>query len=154
MSLGAGPSGPMVGASGAIMGLAGMYLVLFPVHKVFCAMWISIWLRFTRFYRCKIFGLRGFWILLIYFGYDLAMNAINARFGGRDGVAHWAHIGGFATGAVLGMGILLSRLFDTHGGDVLSVVLGRHAWKLIGKPGRKNRPAAASTPAAAVPAYA
>ena len=150
LSLGHGPSGPMVGASGAIMGLAGMYLVLFPVHKVFCAMWISIWLRFRRIYGCKIFTLRGFWILLIYFGYDIAMQVVNTKLGLSGGVAHWAHIGGFTTGFVIATALLLSRLFDTHGGDILSVMLGHRAWAIIGKPGRKHR----GTAADATPAYA
>jgi membrane associated rhomboid family serine protease/pSer/pThr/pTyr-binding forkhead associated (FHA) protein len=136
LSLGNGPSGPMLGASGAIMGLAGMYLILFPAHRVFCAMWISLWLRFRRIFGCKIFRLRGFWILLTYFGYDLLMNYISSHFGLSGGVAHMAHIGGFATGMVLGFGILFSRLWNTHGGDVLSVTLGKHAWPLIGKPSR------------------
>jgi membrane associated rhomboid family serine protease len=137
LSIGDGPSGPMLGASGAIMGLAGMYLILFPAHHVVCAMWISIWLRFRRIFGCKIFQLRGFWVLLIYFGYDVLMNYITTHFGqGGGGVAHWAHIGGFITGMILGLGILLSRLWNTHGGDVLSVTLGRHAWPLIGKPSR------------------
>jgi len=141
LSLGNDASGPMLGASGAIMGLAGMYLILFPVHNVYCAMWISIWLRFKRIFGCKIFSLRGFWILLIYFGYDVAMSAINAKLAkhGGGGVAHWAHIGGFCTGMVLGLAVLLSRLFDTHGGDVLSVILGPRAWPIIGRPDRWNR---------------
>ncbi len=138
LSIGDGPSGPMLGASGAIMGLAGMYLVLFPVHQVICAMWISIWLRFRRIFGCKIFQLRGFWVLLIYFAYDLVMNAVNSHFGSTGGVAHWAHIGGFVTGMILALGILFSRMFNTRGADVLSVTLGKHAWPLIGKPSRWN----------------
>ncbi|HEX4795689.1 MAG TPA: rhomboid family intramembrane serine protease [Humisphaera sp.] len=130
--------GSMVGASGAIMGLAGLYLILFPVHRVFCAMWIRLWLRFYTYFACKIFQLRGFWILLIYFGYDLLMNYVSMHFGFSEGVAHMAHIGGFTTGMILGLAILFSRLWNTRGSDVLSVTLGKYAWPLIGKPSRWN----------------
>ena len=37
---------------------------------------------------------------------------------------------------ILGLAILFSRLFNTRGSDVLSVILGKHAWPLIGKPSR------------------
>lgn len=119
---------PMLGASGAIMGLAGMYLVLFPLHRVYCAMWIRI--RLVMRLKLKIFKLRGFWVLSIYFAYDTIM----VIFGSHGGVAHWAHIGGFLTGATLGFALLASRLFNCRNGDLLSVCLGKHAWPLIGKP--------------------
>ena len=150
LTVGNGPAVPMLGASGAIMGLAGMYLILFPGHQVYCAMWISFWLWFWRiFFFCKIFRMRGFWILLIYFGYDLLMNAISAALGHHGGgVAHWAHVGGFVTGATIGLGLLLSRMFNTHGGDVLSVTLGKRAWPLTGKPSRWHLPPGADLPRA------
>lgn len=113
----------------------GMYLILFPVHRVYCAMWI----RFRWHLGMKIFTLRGFWVLLIYFAYDAVMVALRAE----SGTAHWAHIGGFLTGVVIALGILASRQFNSRGGDLLSVTLGRHAWPLIGKPSRWNAPAAA-----------
>ena len=80
--------------------------------------------------------MRGFWILLIYFSYDILMNLITSRLGIWGGVAHWAHIGGFLTGMIVALGMLFSRQFNTHGGDVLSVTLGKYAWPLIGKPNR------------------
>jgi len=51
-----------------------------------------------------------------------------------DGVAHWAHLGGFLTGAGIAIILLVSRLATARGGDLLSVVLGRYAWPLLGKP--------------------
>ena len=125
-TLPAGQMTPLLGASGAINGLAGMYLILFPMHSVYCAMWIRV--RFYLFY--KIFILRGFWILLIYFAFDTA----SVAFGFQSNTAHWAHIGGFLTGCAIGIGLLASRKFDIRNGDLLSVVLGKHAWPLIGKP--------------------
>jgi membrane associated rhomboid family serine protease len=126
----AAPTGPMLGASGAVMGLAGMYLILFPVHRVYC----SMWLRLRLWCAHTVFPLRGFWLLIIYFAYDAGMAAL--KFGGN--VAHWAHIGGFVTGAVISLGLLFSRTCNCGGGDILSVALGKGAWCLIGKPGRWN----------------
>ena len=126
---GAQAHGPMLGASGAIMGLAGIYLILFPLHRVFCAMWIRVGVLVY-----KIFAVRGIWILLIYFVYDVVMNVITARSPTSGGVAHWAHIGGFTSGMLIGLSILLSRQFAANGGDLLSVTLGKRAWPLIGKP--------------------
>jgi rhomboid family protein len=134
-------SGPMLGASGAIMGLAGMYLILFPVHRVYCAIWIHLYTRFFRtiLFGLKILKLRGFWVLLIYFAYDILMQVLETKVfnkGGAGGVAHWAHIGGFILGMMMALGILFSRMFNCRGGDLLSVVLGKGAWPLIGKPSR------------------
>jgi hypothetical protein len=54
-------------------------------------------------------------------------------------VAHWAHLGGFAAGFVIAIGMLLTRGVDAHGGDLLSAMLGRRAWVLLGKPaGRQS----------------
>jgi membrane associated rhomboid family serine protease len=138
---GDGGIAPMLGASGAINGLAGMYLILFPAHRLFCAMWIRLWFFFgfrpwTIFYTMKVFVLRGFWVLLIYLGYDLAMNWVQSREFGGGGVAHWAHIGGFLSGALIALSLLLSRMFNCRGGDLMSVLLGKHAWPFIGKPSR------------------
>jgi membrane associated rhomboid family serine protease len=74
-------------------------------------------------------------VLLIYFGYDVAM----VVFGFQGSTAHWAHIGGFVTGVIIGIGLLMSRQFDCRNGDLLSMVLGKHAWPIIGKPKRVER---------------
>ena len=125
----------MLGASGAIFGLAGIYLILFPVHKVMCAMWIRFGLFWRGFLRYKIFAVRGFWILLIYFGLELLLGVITAHLNGNGaGVAHWAHIGGFTSGMVIGLAIMFSRQFNANNGDLLSIVLGKFSWPLIGKP--------------------
>jgi membrane associated rhomboid family serine protease len=130
------PHGPMIGASGAIMGLAGMYLILFPVHRVYCGMWI----RFRIWCAMKIFALRGFWILLIYFAFDMLMATLQAG----SSTAHFAHIGGFVLGMILALIILASRQFNCGGGDLLSVTLGRYAWPLIGRPCRHLQQAPAA----------
>jgi membrane associated rhomboid family serine protease len=133
ISLAGGSPVPALGASGAIMGLAGMYFVLFPVHRVFMVIWARFGL-FTGFrIAMKIWSLRGFWVVLFYIAFDVVATV----FGSKDGVAHWAHLGGFIAGAVLGLILLLTRQVDAKGGDILSAMLGRRAWALLGKPGER-----------------
>src|SRR5205085_5247629 len=60
------PLGPSLGASGAIMGLAGMYFVFFPVQHVHMAFWFR--LRFLRIFWLKLFRMRGFWLLVMWVG--------------------------------------------------------------------------------------
>jgi membrane associated rhomboid family serine protease len=119
-----------LGASGAIMGLAGMYLVLFPVHKVHMAFWLRLWLGFRTKCFWKVWALRGFWVVLFFISFDVVATIMRSR----DGVGHWAHLGGFISGVVVGLALLLSRQVNAGGGDILSAILGKRAWALLGKP--------------------
>ncbi len=123
---------PMLGASGAIMGMAGMYFVLFPVNRVH----IAAWFRFFFYFRMRIWAPRGFWVVLLYVAFDAAFVALGAT----TGTAHWAHLGGFIAGVVLAMVLLMARVLNAAGNDLISVLLGRHAWKLIGRPITDQRP--------------
>jgi len=83
---------PMVGASGAIGGIMGAYVVLYPRAPVHM-------LVFLGFYITRIvvpaFVMLGYWFVLQFIGGFAALG------GSGGGVAFWAHIGGFATGALL-----------------------------------------------------
>ncbi len=82
---------PMIGASGAISGVLGAYLVLFPRARVLTLVPLGF---FIQFVRLPAIVLLGFWILLqfVYGTFSL---------GQPSGVAWFAHIGGFVAGAVL-----------------------------------------------------
>ena len=84
---------PMVGASGAVSGIIGAYMVLFPKARIVTILPIFIFIQFIE--------LPAIVFSFIWFGYQLLMGAINA--GGPDtgGVAFFAHIGGFLAGLVL-----------------------------------------------------
>ena len=113
----------------AIMGLAGMYFVLFPVHRIHMVVWFRS--LFTGFQMAwKLWALRGFWVLLFFISLDVVYTA----FGLENGVAHWAHLGGFLTGMAVALFMLITRLVNARGSDLLSRILGRHAWFLIGRP--------------------
>jgi len=88
---------PMVGASGAIGGVMGAYIVLYP--RVHVHMLIFLGFFVTTFAVPAVFML-AYWLLI-----QLASGLLS--FGAEGGgVAFWAHIGGFVAGAVL---ILLFR---------------------------------------------
>jgi membrane associated rhomboid family serine protease len=81
----------MVGASGAIAGVLGAYLLIYPWANVHCFVWIVIF-----FWIITVPA----WILL---GLWFVMQLLSGLGSGvRDaGVAFWAHVGGFASGIVL-----------------------------------------------------
>jgi len=83
---------PMVGASGAISGVLGAYLLLFPRAQVMILIPLGI---FTRLMYVPAGFVLGFWFLMQL----LSGGASLGRGGG--GVAWFAHVGGFLAGMVL-----------------------------------------------------
>jgi membrane associated rhomboid family serine protease len=98
---------PTVGASGAISGVMGAYLMLFPRVRVHMFFWFLIFF--------KIFRIPAWLVLLYWFAIQLltGLPELNSM-GGEPtgGVAVWAHVGGFLTG------LLLVRFFERP--DLLS----------------------------------
>lgn len=95
---------PMLGASGAIAGVLGAYLVFFPGSKVR----IVIFFGFFFLTRLAAYIVIGFFIVLQVVEAVLAVEAVQQAHGQGGGVAFFAHIGGFAVGMLLG---LLTKLF-------------------------------------------
>lgn len=128
-SIGTEPPTAMLGASGAVMGLAGAYLLLFPVHKVYMVIWIrwGLLAGFHLSYWC--FGLRGFLVVLFYIMFDVIAVSLTVE----SGTAHWAHIGGLLGGIVIAFVLLAGRMAYSRS-DMLSIILGKHAWKILGTP--------------------
>jgi membrane associated rhomboid family serine protease len=83
---------PMIGASGAIAGVLGAYIILFPRARV--ASLVPILFLFTLVELPAVVYL-GFWFVLQLFSGWLALQGAMA-----NGVAWWAHIGGFVFGLI------------------------------------------------------
>ena len=80
---------PMIGASGAVAGILGAYLLLHPKANVNVLFWIII---FITTVRVPAFIVLGVWIVGQFF---------SVTGGGEGGVAYFAHIGGFLAGMIL-----------------------------------------------------
>ncbi len=82
-----GSTVPMIGASGAIAGVLGAYLVLFPNHRVLTFVFLIFYI--------DIIPVPAAFLLILWF----ILQVMNVGLGG--GVAWFAHIGGFLAGVVL-----------------------------------------------------
>ncbi len=101
---------PTVGASGAIAGLMGGYLLLFPKAK------IDILLILVIFFR--IFPIPAWIMLILWFAIQFIGGLGSIQ--GTGGVAYWAHAGGFIAGLILTLPLWLrlggtSFWQQTHG---------------------------------------
>jgi membrane associated rhomboid family serine protease len=83
---------PCVGASGAIAGVLGAYMITFPRARVLCI--LPLWFIW-QVVELPAMVVLGFWFFIQFFNGAAAITATQATAGG---VAWWAHIGGFAFG--------------------------------------------------------
>jgi hypothetical protein len=81
---------PTIGASGAISGVMGAYLLLYPRSKIMTLIFIFF---FIQFVEIPAFIFLGIWFVL-------QLLSAGASPGKVGGVAFWAHIGGFVAGLV------------------------------------------------------
>src|SRR5262249_38276371 len=126
-TLGHGLSGrnsgvPSVGASGAIAGVLGAYLLTFPQARVLTLVPLGF---YTQIRELPAIMVLGFWFVLQFFSGIMSLGARNV-----GGVAWWAHIGG----CVGGRGVLQRR----DGGPPPSA--GEGLWGPRGAVARRPRP--------------
>jgi membrane associated rhomboid family serine protease len=86
---------PTLGASGAIAGVLGGYIVLYPRARVLTLIFLFIFFTFIE--------LPAYFFLFIWFAQQAIFGAIDLTnpTGGGGGVAYFAHVGGFAFGLLL-----------------------------------------------------
>lgn len=94
-----GSSVPLIGASGAIAGVMGGYLLLFPKARVDVLLIIIIII--------KIIPVPAWVMLGLWFGLQLFNGFVSDTTGG--GVAYWAHSGGFLLGVFLMLPLWLKK---------------------------------------------
>jgi membrane associated rhomboid family serine protease len=83
---------PMVGASGAISGVMGAYLVLYPTVRVFTMVPLGFYMTSMALPA---------WVMLLYWAFIQLVSGVTTIGSEGGGVAFWAHLGGFLAGVVL-----------------------------------------------------
>ncbi|MGZ4811954.1 MAG: rhomboid family intramembrane serine protease [Terriglobales bacterium] len=101
MMLNPGSTLPSVGASGAISGVMGAYLMMFPTSRIIAVIPVFI---FPFFFELPAVVFLGLWFLIQFFG-AAASSVAPSQVGG---VAFWAHVGGFV------FGMLTYRFFQLN----------------------------------------
>jgi membrane associated rhomboid family serine protease len=84
---------PMVGASGAISGVMGAYLLFYPKARVKNLLILGV---FITTVNLPAWGMLGYWMAIQLFGGFLSG-------AGQGGTAYWAHVGGFVAGLLLAL---------------------------------------------------
>ncbi len=85
---------PAIGASGAISGILGAYLVLYPKARVLTLVFFG-WITLVPI---PAIFLLGFW-----FVFQLLYGMLTLGLGAVTSIAYWAHIGGFIAGLLFGL---------------------------------------------------
>ena len=93
---------PLIGASGAIAGAMGAFLVTLGATRItfFYAMWISFKPKLGTFHA------HAYVMLPLWLASELLWGFLTPS----DGTAHWAHVGGFAFGATIALGFKLTGI--------------------------------------------
>ena len=90
---------PTVGASGAVAGVLGAYLVLHPTGSVHTLVLLGPFVTVTRVWAVLFIGV---WVVFQLLSGLASLGVPTAQ---TDGVAYWAHIGGFAAGVVAALAV-------------------------------------------------
>jgi membrane associated rhomboid family serine protease len=130
---------PVVGASGAIAGLMGAFVIGYPRTRIKIFWFVLLFFRaFWGNWRAPAFAVIPLWA---------GMEVLHAVTGADDGVAYWAHVGGFACGAVAALIAHRAGLVATDAGrDVEAPVVQPSARSIATTPparhGRSGAPRA------------
>ena len=87
---------PLVGASGAISGVMGAYLVLYPRNRI---------RTLLVYFLITVIELRAVWLLVIWFALQAIQGLLSIGVSHDVSTAFFAHIGGFVVGAIVGLAV-------------------------------------------------
>ena len=96
---------PMVGASGAIGGVMGGYILLYPRAHIHTLIFLGF---FITTIAVPAFLMLGYWFAI------QLLSGLPALGSSKGGVAFWAHIGGFVAGLILVRLFARKELIDAH----------------------------------------
>lgn len=97
---------PSLGASGAIAGVLGAYIVFYPSSKILTLVTLFFWWFFARLPAVLFIGL---WFLVQFLS---GVSSLGSMASG--GVAWWAHVGGFLLGMLLVSGVRRKQPYDSY----------------------------------------
>jgi len=98
---------PAIGASGAIAGVTGAFLVLFPKTTIRCFTLLGF----------GIIGLPAWWFV----GFAIMWDVFSQGLGVRTGIAHMAHLGGYTAGFGIAMVLLWAKVFPREPYDLFTI---------------------------------
>ncbi|MCD6359972.1 MAG: rhomboid family intramembrane serine protease [Armatimonadetes bacterium] len=111
---------PLLGASGAIMGVVSLFVLRFHGVQVRFLLWIIL---------PYFFQIRALWVGIVYVAWDLGWAIAAAGAEGIGGVAHWAHVGGFVVGAIWAWALRLPEEgTDDLQADEVRTLIASGAW--------------------------
>ena len=89
-----------MGASGAISGVMGAYLLLYPGNRI---------RTLIIYFLITVIDLRAVWLLLIWFALQTIQGLLSIGVSDQVSTAFFAHIGGFVVGAAVGLVVRMFR---------------------------------------------
>lgn len=110
---------PAIGASGAVNGIVGMALIIYPLNRLHCAYGFSMPMM-GIFWKSGKFSTRSFWMILLWLVFDI-LGVIS----GGGGTAYWAHLGGFGFGMSAALLLVLFEAIETYDPTLIDVATGR-----------------------------
>jgi len=110
---------PAIGASGAVNGIVGMALIIYPLNRLHCAYAFSMPLM-GIFWKSGKFSTKSFWMILLWLVFD-----IFGVVSGSGGTAYWAHIGGFGFGMTAALLLVIFEALETYDPTLIDIVTGK-----------------------------